>query len=225
MLDVTGPPQTPARIPRVLREGGWLAWTYLPTLIGLNVLWIAGALTIVLLGPMTVAAYGHLAALRDDTPPPWRSLGKRLRASLWPGTLWSVFVGVYAYVAWANVTFWPRVLGHEGAAQLGVDVVWLLWGYLTWVVTALQPYLLDALAARGLPFGRALRAAAVDVIRRPVAAHAFVLIPLALSVIGRSFRTPGLLVLVTLLLTLAAVHVRPVTVREPPVDESTEAAP
>ncbi|THF85469.1 hypothetical protein E7T09_16025 [Deinococcus sp. KSM4-11] len=217
---MTGPPQTPAGIPRVLREGGWLAWTNLPTLVGLNVLWIAGAVTVVLLGPMTVTVFGHLAALRDDRHPTWRTLGTRLRAVLWTGTLWSVSVGVFAYLAWANLTFWPRVLGHQGAAQLGVYAVWLLWAYLTWLFIALQPFLLDALAVRGLTFGRALRAAAVVVIRRPVAAHAFVVIPLALYLVGRSFRTPGVLVLISLLLTLAAVQVRPVTVRPPPDEES-----
>lgn len=212
-----------SRLPRVLREGGQLAWPNLLTLLWLNLLWVLCAVTVLLAGPATLTVYGYLAALRDDRNPRPAELPARLRQNLLPGLLWFLTLALFAFLAYANLTFWPQFLGHRGAAQLGVDVVWLFWLYLIWLMVALQPYLLEALAVLRLPFLRAWRWAGLEVARRPLAAHGWVLIPLAVYLIGRSFRTPGLLLLVSLVLLLAAVQVRPVTVTEPPQDEPEEA--
>jgi len=200
-------------LPRVLREGSVLAWQHLLILIVLNLLWIVCAATLVLAGPATLSVFGYLAALRDDQRPTWRDLPGRLRQNLLPGSLWTLTVCAFAFLVYANLTFWPAVTG-----ELGRLTVWIFWGYLIWLFVAAQPFLLDALVTQRLPYRQAWRAAALEVLRRPVAAHLWVLIPALLALIGSFFRTPALVVLVSLLLAYAAVQVRPVTVPAPPQD-------
>ncbi|WP_415786509.1 DUF624 domain-containing protein [Deinococcus saxicola] len=200
-------------LPRVLREGSVLAWHNLLTLVWLNVLWVVCAATLVLAGPATLTAYGYLAALRDDEHPVPRQLLERLRRTLLPGTLCALTTVAFGFLAYANLQFWPQVLG-----QFGLFVVGIFWGYLIWLFAAAQPYLLEALSVQRLPYVQAWQAALLDVARRPLSAHGWVLIPLALALLGLTFRTPGLVVLVSLLLTYAAVQVRPVTIAVPPLD-------
>lgn len=210
-MNADSPSDSP--VPRVLREGSVLAWHHLLTLVWLNVLWVVCAATLVLAGPATLTAYGYLAALRDDEHPVPRQLVDRLRRNLLPGTLWVLTTVAFGFLAYANLQFWPQVLG-----QFGLFVVWIFWGYLIWLFAAAQPSLLEALSVQRLPLLRAWRTALLNVARRPVSAHGWVLIPLTLALIGLFFRTPGLVVLVSLLLTYAAVQVRPVTIQEPPLD-------
>lgn len=214
-------PQPPAAspVPRVLREGSALAWHNLLALVVLNVLWLACAVTLVLAGPATLTAFGYAAALRDDKSPTLQQLPGLLRRNLLPGSLWTLSTLAFSFLAYANLKFWPSVL-----SQFGVFAVRFFWGYLIWLVVAAQPYLLEALSVQRLPFLQSWRAAALDVLRRPLAAHGWVLIPLLFVLIGLFFRTPALVILISLLLTYAAVQVRPVTLPAPPPDETRETA-
>ena len=217
MTGMNAEPPTSSPVPRVLRQGSVLAWHHLLTLIVLNVLWVICAATLVLAGPATLSAFGYLAALRDDEAPALRQLTGRLRQNLLPGTWWALSTLTFGFLAYANLKFWPTVLG-----QLGQFAVSFFWGYLIWLFVAAQPYLLEALSVERLPYGRAWRAAVLAVLQRPVSAHGWVLIPLLLAFIGLFFRTPALVVLVSLLLTYAAVQVRPVTLPAAPLDETEQ---
>ena len=217
MAGMNADPPSTSPVPRVLREGSVLAWHHLLSLVALNVLWVACAATLVLAGPATLTAFGYAAALRDDQAPALRQLPGRLRRNLWPGTWWALSTLAFGFLAYANLKFWPAVLG-----QFALFAVYIFWGYLIWLFVAAQPYLLEALSVERLPYGRAWRAAALAVLRRPVPAHGWVLIALVLTLTGLFFRTPALVVLISLLLTYAAVQVRPVTVPVSPRDEAED---
>ncbi|WP_181392005.1 hypothetical protein [Deinococcus irradiatisoli] len=201
-------------LPRPLRQGGVLIWQHLPTLIGLNVLWSVLALTLVLLGPVTLGVYVFIAQLRDDAGPQWRDVPGLLRRFLLPGLGWFVTLLVFTFLAFANLSYWPRVLGSFGSA-----VAVLAWSYLIWLFAALQPYLLEALTTERRPYLRAWGAAFTALARRPVSAHLYALLPASALLLGLFFRTLAPLVLVSLTLAFAAVQVRPLTIRPEPEEE------
>lgn len=210
-------------MPRAYREGGLLTWRYLPTLVWLNVIWLALSWTLVLAGPATLAGYALIATtMREDREPDLRLFPALLRHNLWPGLLWLLTVAAFAFLMYSNLVFWRRLLGNFGDA-----VVSLLALYVSWLFAALQPYLLEALSVQRLSYGRAWQAALLGVIRTPVSAHLYVLIPLLIVLLAFFFRTFALVILVSLALTFAAVQVKPMTEQpEPPEpDPPTESGP
>lgn len=223
--EMPAPVQTPgtmpedrwAWIPRVLRQGSVLAWHHLLTLLWLNVLWVVCVFTVVLAGPATLTLYRYVTAQRDDLEPRPRDLWRWLKQLIIPGLLWALVTGAFAFLVYANLSFWPNVAGPFGSA-----LAWMLWGYLIWLFITLQPYLLERLAVERRPFLRAWPLALANVARQHVSAHLWVLIPLSAFLIGQFLHVGGYLILVSLVLLYAAVQVKPVAVRPPAPDDSFE---
>lgn len=208
-------------LPRAYREGGLLVWRHLLTLVWLNLIWLVLSWTLILAGPVTLAVYALIAtSMRQDRDPELRALPVLLRRNLLPGVLWLLTVVLFVFLLYTNVTFWPGVLGPFG----GVLVV-LLSAYLIWLFVALQPYLLEALSVTRLPFLAAWRAAFLGLARDPVAAHLYVLIPIAVIILSVLFRTFAMSILVSVALTFAAVQVKPFEEQTEPPDEWPDEPP
>lgn len=205
-------------LPRSFREGGLLVWRNLLPLLWLNLIWVALAWTLVLLGPATLASYALIATtMREDREADPRQFLLLLRRNLLPGTLWALTALVFAFLIYSNFTFWRRALG-----PFGDTVVLLLVTYLSWLFVALQPYLLEALGVERLPYFRAWRAAFLGLARHPVSGHLYVLIPLAVLVLSLFFRTFVFVILVSVTLAFAATQVRPLVEQVPPPDDLHE---
>ncbi|UQN08930.1 DUF624 domain-containing protein [Deinococcus sp. QL22] len=201
-------------LPRAYREGGLLTWRYLLPLVWLNLIWLALSWTLVLAGPATLASYALIATtMREDREPDLRLFPSLLRHNLLPGLLWCLTVAVFAFLMYSNLVFWRRLLGNFGDA-----LVSLLALYLSWLFVALQPYLLEALSVQRLSYRRAWQAALLGLVRTPVSAHLYVLIPLLVVLLAFFFRTFGLVILVSIALTFAAVQVRPITEQPEPAE-------
>ena len=199
------------RLPRAYRDGGLLVLRHLTTLVWLNVIWIVLAWTVILTGPVTLAAYALIARMREDRDPDLRQFPALLRQFLLPGTLWLLTALLFGFLMYSNLVYWLRVL-----EPFGDSVVSLLGVYLAWLFIALQPYLLEALCVERLPYRVAWRSALVGLARAPVSAHLYVVIPVLLGVIAFFTRTLGLVVLVSLSLAFAATQVRPLVEHAPP---------
>ncbi|UBV44262.1 hypothetical protein LAJ19_13880 (plasmid) [Deinococcus taeanensis] len=205
------------RVPRALRGGARLVWRHLTTLVWLNLLWVLLAWTAVLTGPATLTTYELIAALREDRPAALRRYPALLRRNLLPGTLWLLSTALFAFVLYSNLVFWRRRLGPFGDAAVS-----LLGVYLAWLFAALQPYVLEGLSVERLPLGRAWRAALRAVVRSPLSAHLFVVVPAAGGLLALLTNTFTLLVLVSLVLAFAATQVRPLVDRDGPPEPSGE---
>lgn len=198
----------------VFKDGVLMTWRNLLTLVGLNLAWVALAWTLVLAGPATLGVY-HLIAtrLREDLEIDVRALPRLVLRFLGPGLLWALATVAFVGLFYANVTVWPRFL-----PPFGTTLVLMVWLYLLWLFVALQPFLLEALAVKGLRFLPAWRDAFLGLARVPFEGHVSVLFGVILLVAGLYFRTLAPVVLIALGLTFAAALVAPFREQPEPQD-------
>lgn len=184
-----------------------LIWEQILPLIGLNVMWCLSSLLLVTAGPATLAAYWWAArALRDEQEPRgWRNFLQAFGRFFWRGLGWSAAVVSCLFLAYANITFWPRMLPPAAAA-----VVIVLWYYLLIFAAAMQPYMLEFLTMGDLSLWQAARRSAWQVAANPLYSHVNVLIPVIVIAAGLQYRTLVPLVLAAVViafLTVAAADV------------------
>lgn len=200
---------------RSLREGAVLSWRHLAEVIAVNLLWLALAWTVVGFGPATLAAYSWLARRgRDGREMALKEFFPLLLLHFWKGLLWAMVLAALVGLAWANLSFWPRVL-----PDFGVLVVQLFWLYLMVLALAVQPYALESLTLEGGSFRERTRLAALRFLREPLVAHLRVMVPVGLLLLGLRYRTLIPVVLMGVYLMFMAVSVKPMYVAPVPQDE------
>ncbi|MGE5673957.1 MAG: DUF624 domain-containing protein [Mycobacterium leprae] len=166
-------------------------------LVGINLIWLVCSLPLITAGPATLAAYWWIASdLRDENKEGYRAFFKAFTRLFWRGLVWLVGLAVVLFVAYANLVVWHRFLPPLTAALIQVLAV-----YVVIFVLAMQPYLLEALAVEGRPWGEALKRSAWHVVTNPLYSHLNVLLPaIILGAAGLKTHTVIPLVLVAVVL-------------------------
>lgn len=176
-------------------------WKNLLQIIVLNLFWSAISWLVLPAGPATFALYWFLAELRDNdddlrTVMYFTALPRFIK----DGLIWITGWILVLLLAYSNGYFWGAML--PPVAGWAVRFVWI---YALAFLTAMQPYLLEALIVRGEGWKDALRRAAWQVGANPVYSHLHLLIPVVIAVVGYKTVTTFPLLLVSLGVAFMAI--------------------
>ncbi|HYF91088.1 MAG TPA: YesL family protein [Symbiobacteriaceae bacterium] len=144
-----------------------VAWSNLPGVIMLNVLWLVCSLPVITVGPATLASYWWAAhVLRDEKEERMGSFFVALKRYFWRGLLWSVAWAAVLLLAYTNTALYGQWLPPLAGA-----VVRMAWVYAVIFLVAMQPYLFELLVMEEHRFFEAVKRSAWQVAANPVYSH------------------------------------------------------